>query len=95
MSDFIATVAKREYEDAIDLNSTWATGDWNGDGDFTSRDLVFAFGDGGYEVGQRVATAQVPEPSSIALLFMAFLMFCRFRPEAWAVSQPSKNLPQR
>ena len=32
-----------EYEDGIDNNSTFAEGDWNGDGDFDSGDLVAAF----------------------------------------------------
>ena len=33
----------REFEDGIDGNSTWADGDFNCDGDFTSADLVIAF----------------------------------------------------
>ena len=63
-----------EYEDGIELNSTWATGDWSGNGEFDSADLVFAFQDGGYEQGPRrpVATAAavntVPEPSLPVLL---------------------------
>jgi hypothetical protein len=34
-------------------NSTWASGDWDGDGNFTSANLVFALADGGYEQGPR------------------------------------------
>ena len=40
-----------EYEDGVAGNSGWAEGDWNCDGDFTTRDLVVAFMEGGYEEG--------------------------------------------
>ena len=62
-----------EYEDNIDLNSTWATGDWNADGEFTTRDFVVAFQDGGYEQGPRAAV--VPEPN-VALLLSIGLLGC-------------------
>ena len=38
-----------EYEDDIPGNSTWAEGDWDRDGDFTSSDMVAAFASGKYE----------------------------------------------
>ena len=41
-----------EYEDAIVGNSTWETGDWNGDGEFTSSDYVVAFVEGFYRTGK-------------------------------------------
>jgi len=41
-----------------------ATGDWNGDGQFGTSDLVTAFQDGGYDQGPRTASQAVPEPSS-------------------------------
>ena len=47
-SDFVAVFGVGEYEDAMDGNSTWAGGDWNCDGDFTTADLVFALQGGGY-----------------------------------------------
>ena len=37
-----------EYEDNLVGNSTWAEGDWNGDGEFDSADLVLAFQDNGF-----------------------------------------------
>ncbi len=37
-----------QYEDATPGNSTWETGDWNGDGDFDTSDLVAAFQAGNY-----------------------------------------------
>ena len=47
------------------MNSGWAEGDWNGDGDFDTGDLVFAFQDGGFEQGPRGAQAvAVPEPAT-------------------------------
>jgi hypothetical protein len=58
-----------EYEDSVDGNSTWSEGDWDGDGDFGTRDLVFAFQFGKFEQGPRPATTAVPEPAA-ALLAM-------------------------
>ena len=58
----------QQYEDAIAGNSSWATGDWNGDGDFDSSDFVAAFTAGGYELGPRGAVSAVPEPGSLALV---------------------------
>ena len=50
------------------MNSTWAEGDWNGDGEFDSNDFITAFADGGYEQGPRTDVAAVPEPSGTLLL---------------------------
>ena len=41
-TDLIIVFLAAEYEDGIDLNSTWATGDWNADREFDSVDLVLA-----------------------------------------------------
>jgi hypothetical protein len=38
-----------EYEVTVDDNSTWSEGDWNGDGDFTTTDLILAFQSGSYQ----------------------------------------------
>jgi hypothetical protein len=67
-----------EYMDADVGNSNWATGDWNGDGEFDARGLVTALQDGGYGRGPRfaalrplpspAAAMQVPEPSAIGML---------------------------
>ena len=40
--------AAGEYDDDKTGNSTFATGDWNGDKDFDSSDLVAAFREGSY-----------------------------------------------
>ena len=46
--DLISVFAAGHYEDGIPGNSTWETGDWDGDGDFTSQDFVLAFLQGGF-----------------------------------------------
>jgi hypothetical protein len=72
-SDLIQVLGAGQYEDGIDLNSTWSTGDWNADGDFTTGDLVVALQDGGYALAPAAAAAPVPEPATllIALLGVA------------------------
>ncbi|MCA9216341.1 MAG: PEP-CTERM sorting domain-containing protein [Planctomycetales bacterium] len=67
--DFVLVFTAGEYEDALVGNSTWATGDWNGDKEFNSGDFVAAFSANGYEMPPRPAA--VPEPSTIAGLFIA------------------------
>jgi hypothetical protein len=42
-----------EYEDQFDSNSGWADGDWDGDGDFTTSDLVAVFQTGAYVAAAR------------------------------------------
>ena len=78
--DFVLIFQAGEYEDDKIGNSTWATGDWNGDREFSSADFVDAFGTrlSGFEIGPRVA-AVVPEPNGLALLYAALLTgLCRF-----------------
>ncbi|MCA9201255.1 MAG: hypothetical protein KDA87_27125, partial [Planctomycetales bacterium] len=60
--DLVEIFVAGEFEDQLELNSTWSTGDWSGSGEFDSSDLVLAFQDGGYEQGPRTA-AFVPEPN--------------------------------
>ena len=69
--DFIHVFQAGQYEDDAPGNSTWATGDWDGDGDFSSADFVVAFPSGGYELAPRMAVASVPEPSALTLLLTA------------------------
>ena len=68
-----------EYEDAVDGNSTWATGDWNGDGDFSTADFVTAFNAGGYEMGIRPAVNAVPEPAGLTLTLVGLLYLAMIR----------------
>lgn len=47
-SDLVAVFAAGKFEDNFDGNAGWSDGDWNGDGDFTTADLVVAFQRGNY-----------------------------------------------
>ena len=53
-SDLVQVFQRAEYEDQLQGNSTWEDGDWDGDGDFTSSDLVLAFQSGGYQMAARL-----------------------------------------
>jgi hypothetical protein len=48
-SDFVQVYQSGEYDDGTNQNSTWVEGDWDGDLDFTTGDLTFAFNFGGYD----------------------------------------------
>ncbi|MEZ6120808.1 MAG: hypothetical protein R3C28_30115, partial [Pirellulaceae bacterium] len=52
-------------------NSGWKDGDWNGDGEFTSGDLVLAFQTGKYEA------TPVPEPNFSWLVLFAVAILIR------------------
>ena len=71
-ADLVQVLGSGQYEDGIPGNSTWATGDWDGNGDFDTTDFVEALGGGGYEIGPRAAVSAVPEPSSLTGLLAAF-----------------------
>jgi hypothetical protein len=60
--DLVQVFKAGQYEDEISQNSVWSTGDWNGDGDFTSSDFIGPFQEDAYERG-----ARVPELIKIAL----------------------------
>lgn len=71
-TDFVTVFIAGQYEDGVDGNSVWETGDWDGDGDFNTTDFVLAFQSGGYEIGPRGDAAQmIPEPSSSLLIILA------------------------
>lgn len=44
--DIIQALQSGEFEDQIPHNSTWDEGDWNGDGDFETGDLIMTFQEG-------------------------------------------------
>ena len=75
--DFTSIFQFAQYEDAIEGNSTWERGDWDGNGDFETGDLVRAFQDGGFELGPRLdpRTAMVPEPFGVPIVALAWLGF--------------------
>ena len=57
----------------LDMDAGWADGDWTGDRRFGSEDMVAAFQDGGYELGERTAVNVVPEPAGIVGLLTGLL----------------------
>lgn len=73
-ADLVAVFKAGEYEDAIIGNSTWSDGDWNGDREFGSGDLVAAF-TSCFECRAGVAT--VPEPSGLSFVIpiLCFLFY--------------------
>lgn len=70
-NDLILVSQAGRYENTAGGTATWATGDWNADGVFTSADFLAAFQDGGFLEGPRPQA--VPEPSSLVgvLLMLA------------------------
>jgi hypothetical protein len=47
-ADLVLVMQAGEFEDSALGNSSWAEGDWDGDGDFTTRDLIRAFAENTY-----------------------------------------------
>ena len=72
--DLVDVFLVDEYEDGIPKNSTWEEGDWNADGDFTTKDLVLAFERGNY----RFDSQAVPEPIGLSSVW-APIMLCFWR----------------
>ena len=56
-----------------------AEGDWNGDGRFSSGDLVVAFQDGGFEKEPKNAAAAVPESQGLHGILIIALSVAMFR----------------
>ena len=46
--DLVAVFIAGQYEDRIENNSIWSSGDWDCDGDFNTDDIVLSFIKGGY-----------------------------------------------
>lgn len=59
--DLVAVFIEGQYEDSQVRNSSWGSGDWDGDLEFSSADMVRAFQSGTYESQDEVAS--VPEPA--------------------------------
>ncbi|MCA9215608.1 MAG: lamin tail domain-containing protein [Planctomycetales bacterium] len=64
-ADLTIVFKANEYEDGITGNSSWSEGDWNCDGDFTTRDFVEVFMDGGY-VNDAAAQATVQSRTQLS-----------------------------
>ena len=61
--------------------ASWNDGDWNGDQQFESGDIIEAFQAGGYEQGpQAPVLVAVPEPcSQVATMLLVSLIMLRRR----------------
>jgi hypothetical protein len=70
-SDLVSVFIAGEYEDHTALNSGWAEGDWDGNADFQSGDLVLAFQ---YSIGARLGVSNIPEPSALHLVLTCCLI---------------------
>ncbi len=77
--DLVSVFAAGEYEDTVVGNSVWETGDWSGDMEFDTSDMVLAFQKGGYELGPRSAVSAVPEPAGVLSLLLGFASLVPFR----------------
>lgn len=86
-NDFVLAMQAGQYEDSLAGNSTWATGDWDGDLDFLSGDFVLAFQSGSYEQGPRTSRqtqgAIVPEPAGAVWLLLGAV------PLLWSCRRPA------
>ena len=76
--DLMWVLAAGEYEDGVPGNSTWQDGDWDGDADFISDDLIIALADGGYGRGARRSVMVVPESSGWMGIAIGMMMVCGF-----------------
>lgn len=79
-TDFVGVFLAGKYE--AEQSASWSEGDWDGDLVFASGDFVTAFLDGGYELGPKLATNAVPEPTSFSLALLAVLAVFFRRPSA-------------
>jgi hypothetical protein len=72
-ADLVLVFSAGKFEDQVNFDATWADGDWNGDLEFSTKDIVAAFQEGGY-VAEAARAAAVPEPSGLALALSAALL---------------------
>ena len=57
--DLVEIFQAGQYEDGIAGNSTWSTGDWNGDHECDTSDLVYALQRGNYAASAAIRNAAV------------------------------------
>jgi hypothetical protein len=94
--DLVNVFQAGEFEDGISKNSNWSDGDWDGNCEFDTADLVLAFQMGAYESLPRAATVhRIPEPTSTGLLVagMTVLFFDRRRFRCANGPEPMMTLP--
>ncbi len=78
-TDLIEVLQAGKYENGRNFDAGWAEGDFDGNGDFESKDLITALAGGGYLRGPRSAAVIVPEPSALFLLATGLLLLIRRR----------------
>ena len=77
LDDLVTVFTACEHAVSIETNSICAAGDWNGDSDFSSGDLVVAFQTGAYEAGV-ITALSVPEPAGfVQMMPILLLLFQR------------------
>lgn len=64
--DLVTIFRAGKFEDAVAYNSTWSEGDWNCDGDVTTRDFVWAFLAGGYTSANASPHSQTQRLKAVA-----------------------------
>ena len=77
--DVILVFQADQFEDEIIGNSSWETGDWDGDFEFTTSDLILAFREDSFEKGPRMSFV-VPEPTNVGMIvFWGSILVSRWR----------------
>ena len=71
-SDLVNVFVAGLFEDGVNQNAGWAEGDWDGDLDFTTSDLVLAFQAGTYEIDNQ--PQPVPEPRPYLMMAVAAML---------------------
>ena len=61
----MAVFISGQYEDNLALNSTWQTGDWDGNGEFDTEDIVLSFIKGAYQATASTASAPTATASPL------------------------------
>ncbi|MCA9197217.1 MAG: hypothetical protein KDA87_06750 [Planctomycetales bacterium] len=81
-TDLVDVFQLSNFEAGEDLTLDWSMGDFNGDRQFSTRDLVMAFVAGGYD-GNSPTVQSVPEPSVFSLFFPALIIVACLRDRRW------------
>ncbi len=94
--DLLQVFQAGEYEDDLPGNSRWRTGDWNGDLEVDTQDLLLALQDGGYRRGAYPADGLVvnepqPVPEPVGGLALVWLVVLGWRHPRLAVRPASER----
>ncbi|MEZ6117169.1 MAG: hypothetical protein R3C28_11425 [Pirellulaceae bacterium] len=81
-ADLVDVFQLSNFEAGEELTLDWSMGDFNGDRQFSTRDLVMAFVAGGYH-GNSPTVQSVPEPGVLSLLMPAFIIVACLHHRRW------------